>query len=63
MTESCRKAFPDIWEWSGGTQGCLGYLSRFREFSGGPPVFPAVVGWPSRMSGSGHEALPDVREW
>ena len=22
-----------------------------------------MVGWPFRMSGSGREALPDVREW
>ena len=22
-----------------------------------------VVGWPSRMSGSGQEALPEVRKW
>ena len=41
-----------------------------RELSGGPterlgvpPGCPGVVGRPSRMSGSGRESLPDVREW
>ena len=33
------------------------------EWSGGPPGCPEVAGRPSRMSGSGREALPDVREW
>ena len=27
------------------------------EWSEGPPGCPGVVGWPSRMSGSGQEAL------
>ena len=27
------------------------------------PKCPGLVGRPSRMSGSGREALPDVREW
>ena len=30
---------------------------------GGHPGCSEVVGWPSRMSGSGQEALPYVREW
>ena len=44
-----------------------------REWSGGPPGCPEVVGRLSRMSrsgrkpswisGSGREAIPDVREW
>ena len=41
-----------------------------REWSGGPPGCPGVVGRPSRMFGGGQEALsdvrealPDVREW
>ena len=33
------------------------------EWSGGPPEFSGVVGWPSRLSGSGRETLLDVREW
>ena len=31
------------------------------EWLGGPPGCPEVVGMPSRMSGSGWEALPDIR--
>ena len=45
-------------------------LADVREWSGGPPRCPGVVGWPfrmsrsfSRMSGSGREALPNVWEW
>ena len=34
-----------------------------RVWSGGPPGCPGEVGMPSRMSGSGREALPDVQEW
>ena len=41
-----------------------------RVRSGGPPGCPGVVGRPSRISGSGREALPnslkahpDVQEW
>ena len=37
-------------------------LSDVWELSGGPPGCPEVVRWPSRMSGSGREALPEVRE-
>ena len=49
-------------------------LPNVREWSGGLPGCPGVVGRPSRMSesglvrpsqmfGSGRKALPDVREW
>ena len=45
-------------------------LSESREWLGEPPGCPGVVGSsyrksekPSRMSGSGQEAFPDVREW
>ena len=34
-----------------------------REWSRGPPRCPEVVGRPTWMSGSGREALPDIREW
>ena len=34
-----------------------------REWSGGPPGYPGVVGRPSWMTGSGLEALPVVRDW
>ena len=38
-------------------------LSDVREWSGGPPGCPGMVGRPSWMSSSGREALSDVREW
>ena len=36
-------------------------LLEVREWSGGPVRCPEVVGRPSRVSGSGQEALPDIR--
>ena len=42
---------------------CLESLPDVREWSGGPPWRPEVVGMPYRMSGSGRLAIPDVREW
>ena len=30
---------------------------------GAPSGCPGVVGWPSRMSGSGLDAFPNVPEW
>ena len=36
-------------------------LSDVREWWRGPPASPGVVGRPSQMSGSGLEALLDVR--
>ena len=38
-------------------------LPEVRQWSGGPPGGPAVVGRPSRRSGSFREALPEFREW
>ena len=38
-------------------------LPDVREWSGGPPGCPALIGLPYRMSGNCQEALPDVREW
>ena len=35
-------------------------LSDVREWLGGPPGHPEVVNWPSQMSVSGRESLPDV---
>ena len=37
-------------------------LGDVREWSGDPPGCPGVVGRHSRMSGSGWETFPDVRE-
>ena len=36
-------------------------MKDVREWSGGPPVCPIIVGRSDRMSGSVREALPDVR--
>ena len=41
---------------------CREALPDVRECSGGPPVYPVVVGRPSRMSGSGLGALLNVRK-
>ena len=48
-------------------------LPDVREWSGGPPECPRLVGRPSQMSGSGRyacrmfgscrKAIPNVREW
>ena len=40
---------------------CWENLSDIWEWSRDHPGFPVVVGWPFRMSGSGCEALPNVR--
>ena len=37
-------------------------LTDVREWSGGPPGCLGVVERPSRMSGSGRKALPDIWE-
>ena len=65
MSMSGRDGFPDVRERLGGPQDV-------REWSRWPPGCPVVVGRsfrmshvvrrPSRMSASGREALPDVRE-
>ena len=56
MSESVREACPDVQEWSGGSPGCQGVVLIPSRMSG-------VVGRPSRMFGSGREALQNVREW
>ena len=38
-------------------------LMDTREWLGVPPGYSVVVGMPFRMTGSGREALPNVREW
>ena len=66
MTGSSRNALPDVWEWSGGPPrcpSCWKALPGVRECSKGPPRRAEVVGRPSRMSGSGRVADPDVQEW
>ena len=45
------------------SSSCPQVLPYVREWEGGHPKFPGVVGMPFRISGSGREALPDDREW
>ena len=52
MSGSVLEARPDICE----------ALPDVREWSGGPTGGLGVIGRPSLMSGSGWEALPNVRE-
>ena len=53
MSGSGRKALLDDRVWSGDPSEC----------PKGSYGYPGVVGWPSRMSGSGQESLPVVWEW
>ena len=55
MTDSDRIALLDVRALSGDPPGWPGVV-------GGPYKYPGVVGRPTRMSGSGWETLPDVRE-
>ena len=51
VSDSCQEAISDVREWSGDPS----------EFPEGPYEYLGVVGWPSCMSGSVREAVPDVR--
>ena len=51
MSGTAQETLPHIRKWSGDPPGC----------PCGPPGYPVVVRRPSRMFGSGREALPDVR--
>ena len=42
---------------------CWEALTVVLEWSRSNHDYPGVVGRPSRKSGTGREALPDVREW
>ena len=53
MSESGRETLCDLREWSRDPLGCPGVVER---------LFLMSVK-PSWMSGSGQEALPDVRQW
>ena len=53
MSRSGREAITDVREWSGRPQGFAGVVR-------GPPGYLGVVGRPSRISGSGRNALPEV---
>ena len=46
---------PDVREWSGVYPKCPGVVGR-------PSQLSVSSGWPSRMFGSGREALTDVRK-
>ena len=55
MLGSGRGDLPDVRDWSGGHPDV-------RVWSGRPPECARVVGRPSGMSGSGRDALRDVRD-
>ena len=55
MSGSARKALSDV-------QSGRKALTNARKRLGGPPKCSGVVEMPSRMSGSGWEAFPIVRE-
>ena len=69
MSGSGREALPDVRECREALthvrkllRGPLGSPGGRLGSPGGNPRCPVVVGWPFRMSGSGREALPDIRE-
>ena len=60
------EALLDVRNSSEDPTGCLGVVGRPYKMSAiGQETLgsPGVVKWSSRMSGSGQEALLDVREW
>ena len=59
MSGSGPDSLPDFWK---DLPDVRKDLKDVWEWSGGTPGSPGVVGRTSRMSGSGWEALPDVRE-
>ena len=63
VSESFREALLDDREWSLGSPGGREVLPDVQEWLGSPPGCPGVVGRPSRMSGSGWLALPEVLKW
>ena len=65
MSGSCRDALPDVWECSEGPPAALGcpeVVGRPYQKFGRPSRLSGSQRWPSRMSRSGQEALPDCRE-
>ena len=56
MSGSGREDFSDVLE-------CWEDLPNVRKYSGHPLGCLGVIGNLSRMSGSGREALSDVRDW
>ena len=56
MSGSGVETLPCVREWSRGPLGCSKVVGR-------PPGRPEVVGRPSRLFGSGWEALHDIRKW
>ena len=66
MSGSGQTTLPDVREWSGDHPRCPGVVGRTAGCPGVVEVpygYSGVVGRPSRMSESGWNALPDVREW
>ena len=72
MSGSSREALPNVWEWTGGllndreclgnSPGCPGVLPDVREWSKCYPECLGVVRRPSWISGSGRNAILNVRE-
>ena len=66
MSGSGWETLPDVREWSRGPPRCSGVVGRPPGCAGvvrGIPKCPVVVAKPSRMSGCGREAFPDVQKW
>ena len=55
MSRRDRKSLPYVPEW-------WEALPDVQEWLGDPSGCLGVVGWPSRMSGNGRDALPNVQE-
>ena len=62
MSRSAQEAFLVVQEWSGGPLKDRKARLDIREWSRVPLGCPEVVGKLSRMSRSGREAFPDIRE-
>ena len=63
ISSSGRLALPDVRDWSEAFPNVREWSGIYPRCSEGPTGCPVVVGWPSRMSRSGLEALPDVWVW
>ena len=73
ISGSGRKTLQHVQKWSGGPPKCPGVFGRpsLMSLSGRKPFWMfgscrealRISGRPSRLSGSGREALPDVQKW
>ena len=60
--QECSEALPNVCEWLGDPSKCLGVPPECPGTVVRPSRMSACDREPSQMSGSGREALPDVRE-